>query len=138
MIRHAMIEEIESFKEGMDSEAAPVFLTWVDGEWVSEQIDRWKYGPFTRCVTLEGKVTWSSGVAWKAWEFNPNTYCPAFDIFRWDSSRQLYGQAWKPKEMQSSQSSGKGLVLVSLSVEEAWRACRALDPAWRGFNSENY
>lgn len=54
MIRHAMIEEIESFKEGMDSEAAPVFLTWVD-RMVSEQIDRWKYGPFTRCVTLKGK-----------------------------------------------------------------------------------
>lgn len=43
-----------------------------------------------------------------------------------------------PKEMQSSQSSGKGLVLVSLSVEEAMEGGRALDPAWRGFNSESY
>ena len=95
-----MIEEVDGFKEGTESEAAPIFLTWVDGEWVSEQIDRWEYGTFTRCVTLEGKLTWSSEVAWKACEYNPNTSCHAFDIFRWDSSRQqLCGQAWNPKEM---------------------------------------
>ena len=34
MIRHDVIEEIDGFQEGMESEAAPVFLTWVDGEWV--------------------------------------------------------------------------------------------------------
>ena len=99
MIRLDVIEEIDGFQEGMESEVAPVFLTWVDGEWVSEQIDRRKYRPFTSCVTLEGKVTWSSGVAWKACEFNPNTYCHAFDIFIWISSRQPCGQAWNPKEM---------------------------------------
>lgn len=29
MIRHDVIEEIDGFQEGMESEAAPVFLTWL-------------------------------------------------------------------------------------------------------------